>query len=167
MNALIRKTSDTRTEIPRPTHTIFPLAAITVCLLLLRGFLPLLGLRAQALLLLPELGRELGPEVFRLENLPDLGLGLRARHRIRAALHPFDRLFLGLYLPQPEAGDQLLRLGEGPIGDGSLVSRELDPRALRAWLETLACKHHAGLHQLFVELPHLSQELLARQNARL
>jgi len=74
MNALIANSSDTRTEITRPTHTIFPLAATTVCLLLLRGFLPLLGLRAQALLLLPELGREFGPEVFRLEHLADLDL---------------------------------------------------------------------------------------------
>jgi len=42
--------------------------------LLLCVLLPLLGLRAQALLLLPELGRELGPEVFRLEHLANLDL---------------------------------------------------------------------------------------------
>src|SRR5438309_7508345 len=121
MNALIAKKSDTRTEITRPTHMIFPLAATTVCLLLLRGFLPLLGLRAQALLLFPELGRELGSEVFRLEHLANLDLGL-AREGIRTALDPFDRLFLRLHLPQPEAGDQLLRLGERPVDHGALVS---------------------------------------------
>src|SRR2546426_11731909 len=136
MNALIRKTSDTRTEIPRPTHTIFPPAAITVCLLLLRGFLPLPGLRAQALLLFPELGREFGPEVFRLEHLANLDLGL-AREGVRAALDPFDRLFHRLHLPQPKAGDQLLRLGERPVDHGALVAREPDPRALRHRLQPL------------------------------
>src|SRR2546426_10597244 len=129
MNALIRKTSDTRTEIPRPTHTIFPLAAITVCLLLLRGFLPLLGLRAQALLLFPELGRELGPEVFCLEHLANLDLGLAfEREGIRSALDPFDRLCLRLHLPQPEVGDQLVRLGERPVDYGALVAREFEDR---------------------------------------
>src|SRR5207247_9034748 len=146
MNALIKKTSDTITEIPRPTHTIFPLAAITVCLLLLRGFLPLLGLRAQALLLFPELGRELGPEVFRLEHLANLDLGLAfEREGIRAALDPFNRLCLRLHPPQPEAGDQLLCLGERPVDYGALVSQEPDPRALRARLEPLCREPHAGL----------------------
>src|SRR5207245_934685 len=167
MNALIRKTSDTRTEIPRPTHSIFPLAAITVCLLLLRVLLPLLGLRAQALLLLPELGRELGPEVFRLEHLANLDLGLRAREGIRTALDPFNRLFLRLHLPQPEAGDQLLRLGEWPVDHGALVSREFDARALRAWLEPLGREQHAGFRQLLVVLPHRGQELLVRKHAGL
>src|SRR5437870_8485178 len=116
MNALIANKSDTRTEITRPTHTIFPLAATTVCLLLLRGFLPLLGLRAQALLLLPELGRELGPEVFRLEHLANLDLGLAfEREGMRAALVPFDRICLRLHPPQPEAGDQLLRYSARPV----------------------------------------------------
>src|SRR5438309_3420729 len=165
MNALIRKTSDTRTEIPRPTHTIFPLAAITVCLLLLRGFLPLLGLRAQALLLLSELERELGPEVFRLEHLANLDLRL-AREGIRTALDPFDRLLLRLYLPQPEAGDQLLRLGERPVDHGALVSREFDARALRSRLEPLGREQHSGFRQLLVVLPHRGQELLVRHDAR-
>src|SRR5213596_1625424 len=47
-----------------------------------------------------------------------------------AALDPFDRLFLRLHLPQPEARDQLLGLGERPVDDGPLVPGELDPRAL-------------------------------------
>ena len=55
--------------------------------------LPLRGhLLAQALLLLPEFGHELGTEVLRLENLTDLDLGFRVRHGIRAALDPFDRV---------------------------------------------------------------------------
>src|SRR5438046_4627249 len=121
---------------------------------LLRG-----DLRAQALLLLPQLGGELGAEVLRLEDLADLDLGILP-HRIGAALDPFDRLFLRLHLPDPEAGDQLLGLGEGPVDDGALGSREPDARALRARVQALAREHHAGLHQLLVELPHRGEELL-------
>src|SRR5437879_155864 len=121
---------------------------------LLRG-----DLRAQALLLLPQLGRELGAEVLRLEHLADLDLRILP-HRIGAALDPFDRLFLRLHLPDPEAGDQLLGLGEGPVDDGALGSREPDARALRARVQPFAREHHAGLHQLLVELPHRGEELL-------
>src|SRR5947199_804189 len=94
--------------------------------------LPLRGyLRAQALLCLPELGSERGTEVRRLEHLTNLDLDICASG-IGAALDPIDRLFLRLHLNQPEAGDQLLRLGEGPVDHGALPSRELDARALRA-----------------------------------
>src|SRR5262249_37270122 len=76
-------------------------------LLLLRA-----GLCPQALLLPPEFGRERGAEVLRLEHLANLDLGAVVE---RGALEPLDRLFLRLHLPQPEARDQLLRLGEGPV----------------------------------------------------
>src|SRR6266545_7576959 len=95
-------------------------------------------LRAYPLLLGAELGRELGTEILRFEHLANLDLGLRAREGIGAALDPFDRFFLGLHLPQPEAGDQLLRLGEGSVDDRSLCAREPDARAFRARLEPLA-----------------------------
>ncbi len=62
-------------------------------LLLLRGYLS-----AQALLLLPEVGRELGTEVLDLEQLADLDLAILVV-RIGAALNPFYRLFLRLNLP--------------------------------------------------------------------
>src|SRR2546425_12648823 len=52
-------------------------------------------------------------ELSRLEHLPDLHLGAAVERR---ALQPLDRLFLRFALPEPEAGDQLLRLGEGPVG---------------------------------------------------
>src|SRR6266480_1908714 len=128
---------------------------------LLRGYL-----RAQALLLLPQLGRELGAEVLRLEHLADLDLGILP-HRIGAALDPFDRLFLRLHLPYPETRDQLLGLGEGPVDDGALRTREPDARALRARVEPFAREHHAGLRQLLVELPHRGEELLVGHHARL
>ena len=56
-------------------------------------------LRAQALLLLPELGCELGTEVVRLEHLANLDISLLGMG-IGAPLDPFDRLFLRLHLAQ-------------------------------------------------------------------
>src|SRR6267143_6214216 len=129
-------------------------------LLLLRGYL-----RAQALFLLSELGRELGAEVLRLEHLADLDLGL-SLEGIGAALDPFDRLRLGLHLPQPETGDQLFRLGKGPVDHGALRAREPDARALGTRLQPLAREHHAGFHQLFVEFTHFGEELLVGEDSR-
>src|SRR4051812_11719866 len=117
-------------------------------------------LRPQALLLLPQLGSEFGSEVLGLEHRAKLDLGLPF-HGIGAALDPFDRLFHGLHLPEPEAGDQLLGLGEGPVDHRPLVGGEPHTLALRARVEPLTREHHAGFHQLFVEFPHLGEELLA------
>src|SRR3954471_14639080 len=122
--------------------------------------------RAQALLLLPELRSERLAEVVGLEDLADLDLGLRALG-VGNALDPLDRLLLRLGLDQPEAGDQLLRLGERAVDHGALGARELDPRSLRARLEPLPREHHARVDELLVELPHLGEELLARQDAGL
>src|SRR5262245_3071105 len=67
---------------------------------------PFVQLRAQPFFLLTEFRRELGAEVLRSEDLPNFDLGL-SLHRVGAALDPLNRLFLGLHLPQPKAGDQL------------------------------------------------------------
>src|SRR5664280_3679147 len=112
-----------------------------------------------------QLGREL-PPVRDIEDLPDLDLGI-AFMRVRAALHPLDRLFLRLHLPQPEAGDELLRLRERPVHDGPLRAREAHPRALGAGLQALGGEHDARFHELLVELPHVGEQLLARPHARL
>src|SRR5437016_3600446 len=129
------------------------------------GSVTLLGgrLGAQAFFLLPEFGSERGTEVRRLEHLADFDLGPLER----GALEPLDRLFLRLHLPQPEAGDQLLRLGEGPVDHGPLPTREPDARALRAGVKPLCREQHARFHQLLVESSHLGQEFLAGENARL
>src|SRR5439155_11680069 len=66
-----------------------------------------------------------------------------------------------------EARDELLRLGEGTVCHGLLPFRELHARALRARVEPLGREHHASFHELFVELPHLGQDLLVREDARL
>src|SRR5439155_24907906 len=76
----------------------------------------LLNLAPQPVFLLAQFGRELGAEVRRLEHLADLDLGVLER----GALEPLDRLLLRLALPQPEAGDQFLRLGERAVDDRPL-----------------------------------------------
>src|SRR6476660_1669323 len=121
-------------------------------------------LRALALVLLAQLGRELSAEVIGLEHLANLDLRLPG-HRVGAALDPFDRLFLGTDLPDPVAGDQLLRLGERTVDHGSFLTRELDSRALRAGMQPLARDHHAGLDQLIIEIAHRGEQLLIRHHA--
>src|SRR5579859_1170046 len=124
------------------------------------------GLLGDALLLGAELGSERLAKVVGLKDLADLDLAV-ALHGIGAALDPLDGLIHGLNLPQPEAGDQLFGLGEGPVDHGPLAAREPDPRTFRAGLQPFAGEHHAGLHELFVVLAHLGQQPLARQFARL
>src|SRR5262249_5334879 len=52
--------------------------------------------------------RRAGGEVLELEELPDLDLTLLSRAvGSRRALGPLDRLFPGLHLDEPVAGDQL------------------------------------------------------------
>src|SRR5262245_54825160 len=72
----------------------------------------LLDLGAEAVLLLAQFGRELGAEVGGLEDGADFDLGPAVE---RGTLQPRDRLVHRLDLPQPEAGDQLLGLGERPV----------------------------------------------------
>src|SRR6266508_1235690 len=79
-------------------------------------------LRALALFLLFELRRERVAEICGFEDLTDLDFAF-AEWR---AFEPFDRLGLRLHLPEPETGDQLLRLGEGAVDDGLLVALESD-----------------------------------------
>src|ERR1700731_495931 len=127
--------------------------------------LGLLGgcLGAQALFLLPELGSKLGTEVLCLEDLANLNFGFPVMGT-RAAFDPLDCLFHRSHLPEPEAGDQLLGFGEGPVDHGPLHSREPDALALRARLEPLGGEQHPGFHQFFVELPHFGKELLLGHN---
>src|SRR4051812_3102538 len=83
--------------------------------------LPLLGrLLAETLLLLPQLGGEFLAEVLGLEHLANLELDLTVAVERWPALDPFDRLLPRVHLDHREAGNQLLRLGERPVGDGGL-----------------------------------------------
>src|ERR1700680_1787857 len=85
----------------------------------------------------------------------------------RSALEPFNRLFFGLHLNQPKAGDQLFRLGKRPIRHPGFFPQVVEARAFRARLESFAREHHASLYHLFVELTHLGKLLLTGQHPRL
>jgi hypothetical protein len=81
---------------------------------------------SQALFLFAEFGGEFGAKILGLEDLADFDFGLLVGHGVGAAFYPPDRLFHRFALPEPEASDQLLGLGEGPIDDGALVAGEVD-----------------------------------------
>src|SRR5438128_9702059 len=131
----------------------------------------------QALVLLPQLRRVRGPELFRLDHLTDLNLErtqaslqfrrLRAAGGPRAALQPLDRFFLRLHLPEPVAGDQLLGLRKGTVDHRRPPAGEPDARPFRAGVQAVGRKHHAGLDQLLVVLPHLLAQPLGGHDARL
>src|SRR5690606_34853554 len=126
--------------------------------LLLRG-----RLLAQTRLVLADLGRGRLAEVLDLEHLPDLDLAIVEGD----ALDPLDRLLLRLDLDQPEPGDQLLRLGEGPVDDGPGVPVEPHARAPRAGVEPLAREQDAGLDQFLVVAAHRLELFGGRQDAGL
>src|SRR6185369_9405460 len=68
--------------------------------------------------------------------------------------------------PDPEACDELLRLGKGAVDDARLAgARELDALGLRRRVQPLAGEHDTRFHELFVELRHLSEHALARHYA--
>src|ERR1700733_4630752 len=74
-----------------------------------------------------ELRRQVRAEVLGLEHAADLDF-LAALPEGRAA-DPLDRLLQRSHLPEPEARDQLLGLGEGPVGHGALAAAEPDAHA--------------------------------------
>src|SRR4029077_4970809 len=71
---------------------------------------------AGSIVQLGNLRREGFAEVGGLEHRADLDLA-RARHGVGATLYPLDGLGHVLDLPEPETGDELLRLGRGAIDD--------------------------------------------------
>src|SRR5438876_12178755 len=91
-----------------------------------------------------DLRRQGAAEVGHVEDRPDLDLA-RAEHRIRAALHPLDRLGHVFDLPQPEAGDQLAGLGEGTVDDHAAGAVEGHALALHGRMQTLAGQEDAGV----------------------
>src|SRR5213593_1690561 len=117
-------------------------------------------LRAQSLFLLLELRLERITEVVRLEHLANLHFTFLER----GPFQPIDGLAERLHLPQPETGDQLLRLGEGSVDHRPLAPGEPDARALGARLQPLPSEHHARFLQLDVELPHCRQDLFVRED---
>src|SRR6185437_9039430 len=107
--------------------------------------------------------RDVRSEVLVLEHLADLDFALLERR----ALQPLDGFFLRFHAPDPEAGDELLGLGERSVDDFRLALAKPNARALGARVQPLALEHHARLDQLFVELRHLSELARGRQLTRL
>src|SRR5258706_9968143 len=106
-------------------------------------------------------------EVLQLEELPDLDLGRSAVDGgIGEAPSPFHRFFPGLHLDDRVAGDELLRLGEGPVDHGALRARVLDPPALRARLQARCIEQHSRFLQLLVVLLHIGHQLFRGHDAR-
>src|ERR1051326_6457151 len=86
------------------------------------------------LFFLAHLGRERIAEVLGLEDLADLYLAVFGM-RVRAAPDPFDRLFLRLHLPDPEARDQLFGLGNRAVDYGPFAAGKPDPRTFGSRLQ--------------------------------
>src|SRR5207247_2679008 len=88
----------------------------------------------QTLFLLAKFRRQRLAEVLGLEHLPDLDLRV-GWHRVGTALDPLDRLLLRFHLPQPEAGDELLRFGERSVDYRAFAAGEANPGTLAARLQ--------------------------------
>src|SRR5580765_2482231 len=77
-----------------------------------------------------------GCEVFHLKDLADFDFGL-AGVGTWGTLDPLDGLFEGLYLPDLEAGDELLGLSEGAVDDGTRLAGEFDACSFGAGKEAI------------------------------
>src|SRR4030095_16293871 len=84
---------------------------------------------AHALLGFSQFRGELGAEILRLEDLANLDVGFDARERVGCTLDPVDRLLPGLHLENPEAGNELIGLGEGTVDHRALVAPQRTSRA--------------------------------------
>src|SRR5208337_3472449 len=109
--------------------------------------------------------RERRAKIRRLEHRPNLDLRILG-HRIGAALHPLDGLLDGFHLPQPEAGDQFLGLGEGSVEHRPLLAREPYTLAPCARLQSLARQEDTRFDEGLIELPHRAQQGFTRNDAR-
>src|SRR4051812_36600092 len=109
-------------------------------------------------------GRQKPRQIRRLQERPDLDLA-PAGHGIGAALRPGHGLVHVLDLPDREARDQLLGLGERPVDDGAAATVEGDALGLGARLEAGGGHHHAGLDQLLREPVHRLERLRGGRNA--
>src|SRR5262245_1833192 len=118
-----------------------------------------LGLLAQPLFLLSKLRREFLAEVLGLEDRSDFDFGAAVKWRL---LQPRHRVVDVLDLPQPVAGDELLRFGEGSVDHGPLRARKPYALCFRAWMKPFPRLHDARLHEFFVVLGHIPQELFSR-----
>jgi hypothetical protein len=96
---------------------------------------------AEVFFLLYFLVAEGGCEVFGLEDLANLYVGLAY---VGTALDPLDRLFKRLDLPEPEAGDKFLAFGEGAVNDGAVLAGEVDAGAFGGGVKTIVPYQNPG-----------------------
>src|SRR5260221_9545875 len=104
------------------------------------GVLLLPRLRAEALFLFAQFGRQHLAEIVGIKDLPDFDFSSAVERR---ALHPRDRLIQRLGLDQQEAGDEIAGSAEGTIGKGALLAGIFDAGALLARMQALAVQHDA------------------------
>src|SRR6202012_3058345 len=84
---------------------------------------------------LPGARPQLSLELLGLTDLAQLDLHPAVEQR--RPLDPLDRLLLRAALPDPVAGDELLRLGERTVDDGALTPVEPNPRRLGARVQAV------------------------------
>src|SRR5215831_16440605 len=99
-----------------------------------------------------------GCEVFGLEDLADLYVAF-AIGGVGASLDPLDGLFERLHLPEPEAGDDFLGLGEGAVNDSPVLAGEADNGAFGRGVKTVVAYQNSGFQELLVEFIHVGHEL--------
>ncbi len=112
----------------------------------------------------PHFGSQIRAEIICFEHLANLDFCATAEG---SALQPLDCFVQRLALPQPKACDQLFRLGEWAVDDRLLIAgTEFHAYAFRRRLQSLGGEQHAGLYQLFVELGHVGENFLIREDSR-
>src|SRR5215218_7875080 len=103
-------------------------------------------------------------EVLHLEDPADLDPAVA----VGAAACPLQRLLLRPRLDQPVAADDLLCLGEGPVGDRRLaLAVEADAAAVARRAQAVEREQHPGLLQLLVVAAHRRHGLGGRVPVRL
>jgi hypothetical protein len=117
---------------------------------------------AEVFFLLAKFRRQGGAKVLRLEHLANLDLGFLG-HGIGTALDPSDRLLQRRAFPEPEAGNQLLCLGEWPVSHNPLLAFEPDARSFGTRMQPFAREHHAGFGQFLVVFSHCIKKFLTRR----
>ena len=92
-------------------------------------------------------------QIGHLVQRPDFDLA-GSRHGIGAAFYPGHRLVHVLDVPEPEAGNQLLGFGEGPVNDQPVGAVKRDALAVRRGFEAVGRAQDAGLFQFGIEFAH-------------
>src|SRR5713226_9858200 len=88
--------------------------------------------------------------VARAEQLANLALAV-AGHLHEAPGH-LDRLLFRLHLDDRVTNDQLLRLGEWPVGHGELASSESNASALRTGEDPAGVEQDSSFRRVLAEL---------------